>query len=97
MVINNKEMAIHNDNKWTDMESAPTCGNHQDGGLAAVIQTFKRYTTIEYIKMVKQHLVPSFNKRIWQRNYYEHIIRNNESNKRIVQYILTNPEKWSGI
>ena len=31
---------------------------------------------------------------IWQRNYYEHIIRNEESYLKISEYILTNPLKW---
>lgn len=31
---------------------------------------------------------------IWQRNYYEHIIRDNKSYHRISQYIINNPEKW---
>ena len=32
---------------------------------------------------------------IWQRNYYEHIIRNEEEHKRIYQYIESNPVQWS--
>ena len=32
---------------------------------------------------------------IWQRDYYEHIIRNDESLNRIRQYILDNPAHWS--
>ncbi|MDR1552589.1 MAG: transposase, partial [Prevotellaceae bacterium] len=31
---------------------------------------------------------------IWQRNYYEHIIRNERSHKNISDYIIHNPEKW---
>lgn len=31
---------------------------------------------------------------VWQRNYYEHIIRDNKSYQRISQYIINNPEKW---
>jgi len=31
---------------------------------------------------------------IWQRNYWEHIIRNDDSFKRIYDYILTNPLRW---
>jgi REP element-mobilizing transposase RayT len=31
---------------------------------------------------------------IWQRNYYEHIIRDDENYKRIVEYIETNPVNW---
>lgn len=30
----------------------------------------------------------------WQRNYYEHIIRNGESYNTIVQYMAQNPMKW---
>jgi putative transposase len=38
---------------------------------------------------------PSFNGRLWQRNYYEHVIRNEESLLRIRQYILDNPARWA--
>jgi REP element-mobilizing transposase RayT len=31
---------------------------------------------------------------VWQRNYYEHIIRDDESYHQIVQYIRDNPKKW---
>lgn len=31
---------------------------------------------------------------IWQRNYYEHIIRNENELNRIRTYIVNNPEKW---
>ncbi len=31
---------------------------------------------------------------IWQRNYYEHIIRNQEDLNQIRQYIMKNPLKW---
>ncbi len=31
---------------------------------------------------------------VWQRNYYEHIIRNNEALNRIRQYIADNPIRW---
>ncbi len=33
---------------------------------------------------------------VWQRNYYEHIIRDDESYNRIAEYILKNPLKWKG-
>ncbi len=32
--------------------------------------------------------------RCWQRNYYEHIIRNDEDLNRIRQYITDNPKNW---
>ena len=69
-----------------DMESAPTVNE--------IIQTFKRYTTVEYIKGVKKGIYQSFNKRIWQRNYYEHVIRNEKEYYKILEYIQNNPLKW---
>ena len=32
---------------------------------------------------------------IWQRNYYEHVTRDEESLNRIRQYILDNPARWA--
>jgi putative transposase len=32
---------------------------------------------------------------VWQRNYYEHIIRNEDSLRRIRQYIRANPARWA--
>jgi REP element-mobilizing transposase RayT len=31
---------------------------------------------------------------IWQRNYYEHIIRDQTDYERIANYIVSNPENW---
>lgn len=33
--------------------------------------------------------------KLWQRNYYEHIIRNDESLNRIREYIVNNPLQWA--
>ena len=35
------------------------------------------------------------NSPVWQRNYYEHIIRSEESYLKIAEYIQTNPQRWS--
>ncbi len=32
---------------------------------------------------------------VWQRNYYEHIIRNEDEMNRIREYIIYNPAKWA--
>ncbi len=73
-----------------DMESAPTKTN-----IPAIIQSFKRHTTIRYIQMVKENILPPFHKKIWQRNYWEHVIRNEQSYLEISEYIQNNPAKWS--
>jgi len=33
--------------------------------------------------------------KLWQRNYYEHIIRDEKSYQRIAEYIINNPSKWN--
>jgi hypothetical protein len=55
---------------------------------------FKTMTTNEYIRGVKTGAWPPFNPRLWQRNYYEHVIRNKESLNHIRQCILDNPARW---
>jgi putative transposase len=70
-------------------------GAHTDAPLPKVIQWFKTMTTNEYIRGVKAAAWPSFNRRLWQRNYYEHIARDEDSLNRIRQYIIDNPARWA--
>ncbi|MFT6259321.1 MAG: REP element-mobilizing transposase RayT [Rickettsiales bacterium] len=69
-------------------------GGHIGPPLQKIIQWLKTMTTNEYIRNVKKYGWQSFNKRIWQRNYYEHVIRTENSYQLITDYILTNPAKW---
>jgi putative transposase len=63
--------------------------------LHTVIQWFKTIMTNEYIRGVNSASWPSFRVRLWQRNYYEHIIRDDKSLHRIRQYISDNPSHWA--
>jgi len=47
-----------------------------------------------YIGGVKMNGWKQFNKRLWQRNYYERIIRNENELYKIRQYINNNPSEW---
>src|SRR6185295_6257382 len=49
---------------------APTLGN--------TMNWFKTMTTNDYINGIKQNNWPSINGKLWQRNYYEHIIRTDD-------------------
>jgi len=40
-------------------------------------------------------IIKSLDYRIWQRNYYEHIIRDEQAYHRISKYITENPLKWN--
>ena len=33
--------------------------------------------------------------KLWQRNYYEHVIRNDRDLDRVREYIAANPAKWA--
>jgi len=62
--------------------------------LASVIQRYKAFTTNEYSKRVKQSNWPAFSRRLWQTNYFEHIIRDDQSLQSIRYYIENNPARW---
>lgn len=62
--------------------------------ISKIVQEFKRYTTCEYIKLVKNGILKPFDKRIWQRSFYDHIIRNENDFNEIWMYIQNNPLKW---
>ncbi|PZO41835.1 MAG: hypothetical protein DCF17_09875 [Shackletoniella antarctica] len=58
-------------------------GTTADVGLSRAMQWFKTMTTNHYIRGVKEDGWPPFEKRVWQRNYYDHIIRHEEALMRI--------------
>lgn len=62
--------------------------------LPDVVQRFKTLTTKRYMDGVKQFGWRPFSGKLWQRNYYEHIIRDEPELFRIRKYILDNPAKW---
>ena len=62
--------------------------------LHRVVQWFKTMTTNEYIRGVKNDHWQPFDGKLWQRNYWEHIIRNEKSYHNISAYIVNNPLKW---
>ena len=52
-------------------------------------------TTNAYIRGVKQADWPPFPGRLWQRNYYERIIRDEAELNAARKYIAENPMKWA--
>jgi REP element-mobilizing transposase RayT len=51
-------------------------------------------TTNKYIRGVKEGDWLPFRKKLWQRNYYEHVIRDEEELNRLRQYISENSANW---
>ena len=63
--------------------------------LGDIIGAFKSITTHKYIKGVEDHGWQRFSKRLWQRNYYEHVVRDETDLERIRKYIQSNPLNWN--
>ncbi|GGH18852.1 transposase [Pedobacter zeae] len=60
--------------------------------IANIIGAYKSIVSNACLQLFKSH-----NKimgKLWQRNYYEHIIRNQRAYQNISNYIINNPSKW---
>ncbi|MCJ7524623.1 MAG: transposase [Candidatus Aminicenantes bacterium] len=67
----------------------------ESGSLGRIIQAYKSITTHNYIQQMKNFHWPEFQKRLWQRNFFEHIVRSERELWQIRQYIFGNPANWS--
>ncbi|MFT4179096.1 MAG: hypothetical protein QM612_06490 [Thermomonas sp.] len=63
--------------------------------LARAVHHLKSMTTHAYMQGVRQWGWPAFQDRLWQRNYWERIIRNELELACIRQYIRDNPKYWN--
>ena len=61
--------------------------------LGGIIGAFKSRCSLEYLKFIDENNLNESAK-IWQRNYYEHIIRNRKELAMIRNYIKGNPANW---
>jgi putative transposase len=59
-------------------------------GLPEIIRALKTFSARRINEIRQLPGVP-----VWQRNYYEHIIRSEEDYTRIAEYIIDNPRRWS--
>ena len=77
------------------ISDADAGGDANGVSLSVIIQWLKIMTTTEYIRHVKQSGWMPFNRRVWQRNYYERIIRDERQLEATRRYIATNPNRWA--
>jgi REP element-mobilizing transposase RayT len=63
--------------------------------LPDIVHHFKTLTTTRYRHGVTHNNWASFPGKLWQRNYYEHIIRNEMELNEIREYILNNSAQWA--
>ena len=72
-------------NNRAEASAAPT--------IPEIIRSFKSKSTLEYVKYINDNNLNASGK-IWQRSFYDHIIRNEKSLHAIRKYIAINPENW---
>ena len=76
---------VISDNKLGECNS-PLRG--PSNNIGAIVRGYKSSVT-------KQLNLLNIGCTIWQRNYHEHIIRNEKSYQTIAEYIINNPSKWN--
>jgi putative transposase len=74
------------------LQRAPTFerfGKPTHNSISTIVRLFKSITT-KRINQIQQ----SFGTTVWQRGFYDHIIRNEQDLNNIREYIMNNPLKW---
>ncbi len=84
-----RETSLGNAKKAVTVDQDVHPHGTEPGALNAIIQYFKSVTT-RRINVLGQ----SPGKPVWQRNYYEHVIRNEAEWVKIAAYIENNPSQW---
>ena len=75
------------------MHRAPTTehfGKPSPNSIPTIVRGFKSAVTLK-IKRIRHE----YNVSVWQKNYYEHIIRNDMSLQKVREYITNNPMNWA--
>ena len=76
---------LHNNERQREQFGRPTRGT-----LPTIIRSFKSATTKRVNEIRNSQGEP-----VWQRNFYERIIRNEKELNRIREYIFNNPARWN--
>ena len=73
------------ENNHLPLQSKPKHGTSRT--IGSIVRGFKIGVTKWFRSNTDVHVV-------WQRNYYEHILRNEAAYLKIAEYIQTNPQRW---
>jgi len=88
--VRNQGENIKNQGEAGETLASPLPCGTQSGSFSAIIQNFKSVST----RKINQHRnnpgCP-----VWQRNYYERVIRNEQELAKAREYIVNNPMKWA--
>lgn len=102
--IKNKEMNLSNfgriiQKEWYKSFACQSKFHRKPKSLSSFIAGFKSVaiTKIDDFIDLNNLTTPKYNRnnKLWQPNYYDHIIRNKNEYYKIKKYIKNNPIKWS--
>lgn len=62
--------------------------------LSDIVGAFKSLTSRIYVAGVRDAGWPAFDGRLWQRGFYDHVVRDDRDLERIREYIANNPARW---
>ena len=82
----------HNDCVGADLCVGPPQAVPQS--ISTILRWFKIMSTNAYIRGVKSDGYQPFNGQLWQRSFYDHVIRTEKSHENIRAYIVNNSLKW---
>ncbi|MBN2107361.1 MAG: transposase [Deltaproteobacteria bacterium] len=68
------------------LKPAPTGKRH---GLPEMVRALKTFSSKRINQIRKTPGMP-----VWQRNYYDHVIRDDDDLNRIREYVINNPANW---
>ena len=99
IVLNDNDGVIQNDDSIQGVGVNPTPTNTTTHATVGdIVGAYKSLVAnaclkIHQLKWIEVNPTPYMGK-LWQRNYYEHIIHTELAYQRIADYIINNPAKW---
>jgi putative transposase len=81
--------AIQNNKHHRTAQDLDKTRPYQSHGLPEIVRAFKSFSARRINFLQKTSGTP-----VWQRNYYEHIIRSENDLQKVNQYIRANPANW---
>jgi len=89
VLTDSKRTALHGKGTARRAPTAERFGKPVSGSIPTIVRAFKSAVT-KHINILRG--IPGM--KLWQRNYWEHIIRNETELHRIREYISNNPARW---
>jgi len=89
LILTDGHPDIHPPEDGQAWEPAPTIG------LSDIVHRFKSLTTRRFAPLEHDSARGPVRRHLWQRNFYEHVIRDDDSLQRIREYVVNNPLSWS--